>query len=123
MAVTIHKKLPEDITGTELLYKYKNIRIYRCKKNENTLKFWVSILLLGDGQNARTLFYTGKLLPFVDIRTFPRWNDDTHRKILNFEAYKLIPKLYRDAVRLNAIPEEAYVDWDETMEEYLIEEV
>lgn len=123
MKVKIHKKLPKDITGTKLLYKYKNIRIYRCKKDGILLKYWVSILLLGDGQNARTLFYTGKLLPFVDIRSLPTWNSAAHEKILSLEAYKLVPKLFRDAVRLNAILEEAYVDWDETMEEYLIEEV
>lgn len=124
MAVTIHKKLPEDITGTKLLYKYKDIRIYRLRKNNNHfLSYWVAILLVNENRGVAEKFYRGKLLPCVDIRTFPTWNKNAHEVVLAIESSKLIPKLFRDALRLNAIPEDAYVEWSERDDEYLIWEI
>lgn len=119
--VTVFKNMLANVTATELFYKYKNIRIYRLMK-ESYLTYWYAVLILDESHDDEML-YRGKLIPAIDFRSLPNWDDNISGLDLIREPRKYIPKIYREAVKKNYITEDMYVDWDETKEEYLIDEI
>lgn len=122
MEIKVIKEKIEDITGTELFYKYKNIRMYRLIKGDHYQTYWVSILILDEIKGAEV--YKGKLLRNVDIRTLPGFKEKNISGYqLITEPQKIIPNLFRTAVKQGFVTEDMYIDWDETMSECLIDEI
>jgi len=122
MNKVVTNRMFADITGTELFYKYKNIRLYRLVKGDHYLTYWVSILLLDDTKET----YSGKWLPCVDIRTLPGFDENKVSIItLIKEPEKIIPKLYRNAVKQNLFKEDMFIPWKEgeSEENYIIDEI
>ena len=119
MNIEVLKEPFENVTHTELFYKYKNIRMYRLVKGGNYLTFWISVLILDETKE----FYEGKWIPCLNVRTLPGYNEHEIDIItLVKEPNKIIPKLFRLAEKENLITEDMFIPWDESTAD-LIDEI
>ena len=116
-------QLPCNVRISSMFYKNKNIRIYRHLKDESTwLAYWYSVLIL-DEQKADGIF-TGRLLVGLDIRSLPGYNAETTSGYhLIKSPEKIVPKLVRDAMKENLFTESMFIAWNESKDEFGIEEI
>lgn len=119
IGIIVHDTLFANITATECFYRYKNIRMYRLLKNDNVfLTYWTCVLILDENSHD-----SGRLLPCLDIRTLPTWKNDISTFVLCKEPQRIIPKLFREAIKKNYITDDMFVDWTIDDDKYLIEDI
>ena len=64
----------------------------------------------------------GKLIPCLDIRSLPNWDDKVSTFLLFKQPQKIIPKIIREALK-SYLTEDMFVKWSLEMDQYLINEI
>ena len=117
--IVVYDTVFANITATECFYRYKNIRMYRLVKEDNVfLNYWICVLILDEKSQD-----SGKLIPCLDIRTLPTWKNDISTFVLCKEPQRIIPKLFREAMKNNSITDDMFVEWTIDDDKYMIEDI
>jgi len=117
--IIYYPDLPVNVTDLELFYKYKNIRLYRHIKDGYAIcNYWISVLLVEESVDN----IQGKLIPCLDIRSLPNWDDKVSTFLLFKQPQKIIPKIIREALK-SYLTEDMFVNWSLEMDQYLINEI
>ena len=119
----ITSKKIENLDIGRMFYSYKNIRMYHnVKYNNINQTYWFAILLLD--KDYYSWPNTGKLIPHIDIRSLPGFDKEKHDGFqLITSPQKVVPKLFRNAMKEGVIKEDMFVDWNEKTNDFGIEDV
>ena len=101
----------DSIVGKEQFYECKNIKMYRLKTGPaQYLKYWFAILLTDEDNKNK-----GKLIPCLDIRTLPGYEDIIKQKgiyVLEFFPDKIVFPLFVKALKRGLIQSTMCINWE-----------
>lgn len=113
----------ENLQIGDMIYKYKNIRIYHNVKYGNLAQiYWFSLLLLD--KDYYSWPNTGKLIPHINVRTLPGFDKNLHDGFqLIRTPQKIVPKLLRNALKKGLLTDDMFLDWTENEDPFEINEL